>query len=240
VLEPFEMYSQRKFIFEGLKQAGLVFGLIVLFIFLIFLGISFRINGEIIGKIYVFLIATLGGAIPLVLFQFDISNKLIAITWISLILPYWGLLGASAGFITWKNRASDDEQIALPKNEMRIYVVILSVLMGLISMMSLPSFVSSGSSIENAVINNLRQIDAAKNQFALEKKVSPDYIPTEVDLTPYIHLRDGKFPHVGEERYVLNPIRENPYAILDKDWRIRRHGLREGYTITNGTIYRLP
>jgi len=38
----------------------------------------------------------------------------------------------------------------------------------------------------------------------------------------------------------LNPIRETPYAILAKDWRIRRRGWREGYTITNGTIYRAP
>ena len=44
----------------------------------------------------------------------------------------------------------------------------------------------------NACINNLRQIDGAKQQWALEKNKSGDDVPTEKDLLPY--LTDGVFP----------------------------------------------
>jgi chromosome segregation ATPase len=44
----------------------------------------------------------------------------------------------------------------------------------------------------NHCINNLRQIDAAKNQWALENSKTADAIPTVQDLLPY--LQDGIFP----------------------------------------------
>ncbi|HEU6449065.1 MAG TPA: hypothetical protein VFV23_11570 [Verrucomicrobiae bacterium] len=44
----------------------------------------------------------------------------------------------------------------------------------------------------NACINNLRQIDAAKQQWALENNRTAADIPTEQDLLPY--LRDNLFP----------------------------------------------
>jgi chromosome segregation ATPase len=44
----------------------------------------------------------------------------------------------------------------------------------------------------NACINNLRQIDAAKQQWALENKKAADAIPSAQDLLPY--FKDGIFP----------------------------------------------
>ena len=44
----------------------------------------------------------------------------------------------------------------------------------------------------NTCLNNLRQIDAAKNQWALEKNKAVDAVPSEQDLLPY--LKDGVFP----------------------------------------------
>jgi regulator of replication initiation timing len=44
----------------------------------------------------------------------------------------------------------------------------------------------------NTCINTLRQIDAAKQQWALENSKTDDDIPTALDLLPY--LRDGVFP----------------------------------------------
>ncbi|MGH7975075.1 MAG: hypothetical protein ACREDS_09305 [Limisphaerales bacterium] len=44
----------------------------------------------------------------------------------------------------------------------------------------------------NACINNLRQIDAAKQQWALEKNKTADAIPTALDLLPF--FRNGIFP----------------------------------------------
>jgi len=100
------------------------------------------------------------------------------------------------------------------------------------------NFVYSGTSPINAIINNLRQIDAAKQQLAKENKLAPDYIPTMAELVPY--LGRGKngagITPEGPERYVLNPIREAPYAVLESDWKPRHEG---HITITNGTVFRI-
>ncbi|MGD0744940.1 MAG: hypothetical protein ABSA45_07280 [Verrucomicrobiota bacterium] len=57
----------------------------------------------------------------------------------------------------------------------------------LLAAVAIPNFVKARSvSQQNACINNLRQIDAAKNEWALEKgKTAPD-IPTREDLLPYV------------------------------------------------------
>jgi hypothetical protein len=62
---------------------------------------------------------------------------------------------------------------------------------------AIPNFVKArATSQANACINNLRQIDAAANQFALEHgKTNGEAINFPDDLTPYIKLdRQGKIP----------------------------------------------
>jgi hypothetical protein len=69
----------------------------------------------------------------------------------------------------------------------------------------------------NQCINNLRQIDAAANQFALERgKTTGDPINFPNDLTPYIRLdRNGKIPAcpAGGD-YVLKTVGEMPTCSL--------------------------
>ena len=70
---------------------------------------------------------------------------------------------------------------------------------------------SSKVSQRNACINNLRQIDAAKNQFALEKgKKSGDPV-TEADIKPYIKLdANGNLPKCpAGGKYTIGNIGEN-------------------------------
>jgi hypothetical protein len=58
---------------------------------------------------------------------------------------------------------------------------------------AIPNFVKArNTAMENASINDLRQIQAAKNEWALEKGKSGGDVPTAEDLTPY--LAGGKFP----------------------------------------------
>jgi hypothetical protein len=58
---------------------------------------------------------------------------------------------------------------------------------------AIPNFVKARDvSMENACINNLRQIQAAKNEWALEKGKTAGDVPTDSDLTPY--FQGGKFP----------------------------------------------
>ena len=58
---------------------------------------------------------------------------------------------------------------------------------GLLAAIAIPNFVKArATSQENACINNLRQIDGAKNEWALEKNKKATDVPTKEDLLPYL------------------------------------------------------
>src|SRR5579859_3361553 len=58
---------------------------------------------------------------------------------------------------------------------------------------AIPNFVKARDvAIQNACINNLRQIDAAKQQWALENGKNPGDVPTAEDLKPF--FKNGIFP----------------------------------------------
>jgi len=62
---------------------------------------------------------------------------------------------------------------------------------------------------QNACINNLRQIDGAKQQWALEKSKADADVPTTQNLLPY--LKDGIFPACPEGgTYSINAVGEPP------------------------------
>src|SRR5882762_4428880 len=69
-----------------------------------------------------------------------------------------------------------------------VEIMIVVAIIGLLAAIAIPNFVKArATSQANACINNLRQIDAAINQWALEnKKVSSDTVSLTTDLTPYI------------------------------------------------------
>jgi outer membrane lipoprotein-sorting protein len=64
----------------------------------------------------------------------------------------------------------------------------------------------------NACINNLRQIDAAKNEFALEKGKKIGDPVTEADIKPYIKLdANGNLPKCPSGgKYTIGKVGENP------------------------------
>jgi hypothetical protein len=58
---------------------------------------------------------------------------------------------------------------------------------------AIPNFVKARQTSQmNACINNLRQIDGAKNEWALENGKKPGDVPTDQDLKPY--FKKGAFP----------------------------------------------
>ena len=78
-----------------------------------------------------------------------------------------------------------------------VEIMIVVAIIGLLAAIAIPNFVKArAQSQANACINNLRQIDAAANQFALEQHKSTGYsfsVPS--DLTPYIKLNSaGSIP----------------------------------------------
>ena len=74
-----------------------------------------------------------------------------------------------------------------------VEIMIVVAIIGLLAAIAIPNFVKArATSQANACINNLRQIDAAANQFALEQhKTTGAAINFPNDLTPYIKLNSG-------------------------------------------------
>jgi flagellar biosynthesis chaperone FliJ len=65
----------------------------------------------------------------------------------------------------------------------------------------------------NTCINNLRMIDGAKQQWALEKNKAVDAVPTEKDLLPY--LKDGIFPACPDGgAYSINSVDAIPTCTI--------------------------
>jgi len=61
----------------------------------------------------------------------------------------------------------------------------------------------------NACVNNLRQLDAAKQQWALEKNKTADAIPTAQEIAPY--LKDNQVPVCpAGGQYSLNALSSTP------------------------------
>jgi len=78
-----------------------------------------------------------------------------------------------------------------------VEIMIVVAIIGLLAAIAIPNFVKArATSQANACINNLRQLDAAANEFALEKgKSTGASITMNTDLTPYIKLNSaGKIP----------------------------------------------
>ena len=69
-----------------------------------------------------------------------------------------------------------------------VEIMIVVAIIGLLAAIAIPNFVRARTtSQKNACINNLRQIDGAKQQWALEnKKTSADAPPTSASLKPYL------------------------------------------------------
>src|ERR1700749_2368841 len=78
-----------------------------------------------------------------------------------------------------------------------VEIMIVVAIIGLLAAIAIPNFVKARATAQaNACINNLKQIDAAANEFALERgKKTGDTIQFPTDLTPYIKLNaSGSIP----------------------------------------------
>ena len=71
---------------------------------------------------------------------------------------------------------------------------------------------------QNACVNNLRQIDGAKNEWALENGKTNGTVATEDDIKPYIKLdANGNLPKCPQGgTYTIGKVGEPPTCSLGK------------------------
>jgi hypothetical protein len=87
----------------------------------------------------------------------------------------------------------------------------------LIAAAVVPNFIKARTcSCANACVNNLRQIDAAKNEWALEHSATNGTYVSKADIKPYIKLNaTGNIPSCpAGGKYILGKIGENPICSL--------------------------
>lgn len=91
-----------------------------------------------------------------------------------------------------------------------VEIMIVVAIIGLLAAIAIPSFVKArNTSQQNACINNLRQVDGAKEQWAMAEKKSNGTDVTTDDVNDYIK-GDTTPTCPGGGDYDYNPIGSNP------------------------------
>jgi hypothetical protein len=113
---------------------------------------------------------------------------------------------------------SASEKKISSKTEVVLWVVVVCFCAVWVAAITIPNFVRARVPRQGIYcINNLRQIDAAAQEFALEcGKTNGDIIHYPNDLTPYIKLnRDGKIPPCPQGGiYSIKKVGDKPTCSL--------------------------
>jgi len=81
---------------------------------------------------------------------------------------------------------------------------------GMLAAIAIPNFVKARNTAQmNACINNLRQVGAAKQQWALENKKELTDTPTENEVVTCLRGRPFPICPAGGT-YTINPVNEDP------------------------------
>ncbi len=101
-----------------------------------------------------------------------------------------------------------------------VEIMIVVAIIGLLAAIAIPNFVKARTTSQmNACINNLRQIDGAKQQWGLETKQQATATPVQSDIDPYLG-RAGSAANVVcpaggstatfATSYTINPLTNAP------------------------------
>src|SRR3974390_1139054 len=96
-----------------------------------------------------------------------------------------------------------------------VEIMIVVAIIGLLAAIAIPNFVRARTtSQKNACINNLRQIDGAVQQWALEQKAAPTATMGFTDISPYLKHAvvcpaAGSSPNFSTS-YTLNGVTNAP------------------------------
>src|ERR1700759_2180864 len=98
-----------------------------------------------------------------------------------------------------------------------VEIMIVVAIIGLLAAIAIPNFVKARTTAQkNACINNLRQIDGAKEQWALEKKKSAGSAVVDTEVNAYI--KGNATPSCpGGGTYTYNAVDTAPACSLSTD-----------------------
>lgn len=90
-----------------------------------------------------------------------------------------------------------------------VEIMIVVAIIGLLAVIAIPNFVRARQTAQqNACYNNMRQIDSAKQQWALETRQAGTPTPSQTDVAPYIR---GGFPSCpAGGTYTINDVNTAP------------------------------
>jgi prepilin-type N-terminal cleavage/methylation domain-containing protein len=106
-----------------------------------------------------------------------------------------------------------------------VEIMIVVAIIGLLAAIAIPNFIRSRTTAQTKVcINNLRQIDSAKQQWALENKQTGGAVPVQTELEPFIvRTTSGVMPVCPSAgptatfatSYSINEVTNSPACLID-------------------------
>jgi len=97
-----------------------------------------------------------------------------------------------------------------------VEIMIVVAIIGLLAAIAIPNFVRARTTAQmNACINNLRQIDGAIQQWALEQKKDAAAVVTPADVTPFLK-NSVACPSGGtdiNDSYSMTTVNEQPKCL---------------------------
>jgi len=101
-----------------------------------------------------------------------------------------------------------------------VEIMIVVAIIGLLAAIAIPNFVRARNTAQkNACINNLRQIDGGKQQWALEFKKSDTDTPTQDEVKVYI--KNSIFPSCpASGTYTLGAVNVDPTCSKSADGHV--------------------
>jgi prepilin-type N-terminal cleavage/methylation domain-containing protein len=90
-----------------------------------------------------------------------------------------------------------------------VEIMIVVAIIGLLAAMAIPNFVRARETAQtDACINNLRVIDEAKQQWALETGQLASATPVKSDIIPYLGRAGTTMPTcpIGSTAYIINTL----------------------------------
>jgi len=106
-----------------------------------------------------------------------------------------------------------------------VEIMIVVAIIGLLAAIAIPNFVRARTSAQtNTCINNLRQIDGAKQQWALETRQLGSATPVATDIDPYLGRNastagivcpSGGTTATFATSYTINPVTNAPTCVID-------------------------